>query len=106
MTLTEFEAMLLSEQFGEITSVERGAGYALGEHQHPFDACALITSGDITLVVGGVATNYPAGAIFRLAAGVVHEEYAGAQGVSYRVGRRMAAPRTNDTAARSAEVNQ
>ncbi len=104
MTLTEFEAMLRSEQFGEITSVERGAGYALGEHQHPFDACAFVTSGDITLVVGGVATHYPAGAIFRLAAGVVHEEFAGAQGVSYRVGRRMAAPRANGGAVPGAEV--
>ena len=92
MSLTEFEAMLRTEQFGEITSVERGAGYALGEHQHPFDACALITSGDITLVVGGVATNYPVGGVFRLAAGVVHEEYAGAEGVSYRVGRRRVNP--------------
>ncbi len=91
MTLNEFETMLQSEQFGEITSVERGVGYALGAHDHPFDACAYITAGDITLVVDGVATNYPAGQIFRLAAHVVHEEFAGPSGVSYRVGRRMVA---------------
>ena len=88
MTLTEFQTMLQAEQFGEIATVTRDAGYALGEHQHPFDACAYIVSGDITLVVDGAATHYPAGRVFRLAAGVVHLEHAGPQGVSYRVGRR------------------
>lgn len=88
MTLTEFEAMLQAQQFGEIVSVSREAGYALGDHQHPFEACAYITSGDITLVVKGIATRYLAGDIFRLAAGVAHEESAGLNGVSYRAGRR------------------
>ena len=91
MTLTEFEAMLQAEQFGEITTVERAVGYSLGEHQHLFDACAYILSGDITLVVDGAATHYPTGEIFRLAAGVVHLEHAGPHGVSYRVGRRQVA---------------
>ena len=89
MTVTEFEALLQAEQFADVASVERGADYALGDHSHPFDACALITSGDITLVVDGVATTYKTGQIFRLSAGVPHEESAGLQGVSYRVGRRM-----------------
>ena len=90
MTVTEFETLLQAEQFADISSVEREAAYALADHSHPFDACALITSGDITLVVDGVATTYLAGDIFRLPAGTPHEEFAGAQGVIYRVGRRMA----------------
>jgi quercetin dioxygenase-like cupin family protein len=89
----EFEASLKAEHYGEITTVDRAAGYALGEHQHPFDACALITAGDITLVVGGAATKYAAGDIFRLPAGVVHLESAGPSGVSYRVGRRLVNPK-------------
>jgi quercetin dioxygenase-like cupin family protein len=91
MTVTEFEAMLQAGQFGAVASVERDAAYALGEHSHPFDACALVTSGDITLVVGGVSTTYHAGEIFRLPAGAPHEEFAGTHGVGYRVGRRVVA---------------
>ncbi|WP_309684342.1 cupin domain-containing protein [Polaromonas sp.] len=93
MNTQEFEAALQADQYGEITRVERHVGYQLAEHQHPFDACALITTGEITLVVGGVATTYAVGEIFRLPAGTPHLERAGPSGVSYLVGRReVAAP--------------
>lgn len=93
MGTDEFEAGLRAEHYGEITTVDRAVGYLLGEHQHPFDACALITAGEITLVVDGVPTAYSVGEIFRLPAGTLHREYAGPNGVSYRVGRRaVAAP--------------
>jgi quercetin dioxygenase-like cupin family protein len=88
MNPDEFEASLKAEGFDEIATVERPAGYALGEHQHPFDACALITAGDITLMVDGVSTRYSAGQIFRLAAGTPHHETVGADGMQYHVGRR------------------
>jgi quercetin dioxygenase-like cupin family protein len=87
----EFETGLKAEHYSEITTVDRAGGYALGEHQHPFDACALITAGDITLVVDGTARNYAVGDIFRLPAGIVHLESAGPAGVSYLVGRRRVA---------------
>ena len=89
MNPTEFEAFLKAEHFGEIVTINRPVGYALGEHQHPFDACALITSGEITLVVAGTSSTYATGQIFRLAAGTPHLESAGPQGVSYLVGRRQ-----------------
>ena len=87
----EFEAGLKAEHYDEITTVDRAVGYALGEHQHPFDACALITAGDITLVVDGIARKYAMGDVFRLPAGIVHLESAGPAGVSYLVGRRKVA---------------
>ena len=87
----EFEAGLKAEHYDEITTVDRAVGYALGEHQHPFDACALITAGDITLVVDGTARKYAMGDVFRLPAGIVHLESAGPAGVSYLVGRRKVA---------------
>ncbi len=87
----DFEAGLKAEHYGEIATVDRAPGYALGEHQHPFDACALITAGDITLVVDGTARKYAVGDVFRLPAGIVHHESAGPSGVSYLVGRRMVA---------------
>lgn len=93
MNILEFEATLKADHFGDIATVERAVGYQLGEHQHPFDACALITAGEITLVVAGMPTTYKAGEIFRLAAGTPHHESAGPDGVVYRVGRReVAAP--------------
>lgn len=88
MNTQEFEDTLKADQYGEITMVERHIGYQLAQHQHPFDACALITAGEITLVVGGVATTYAVGEIFRLPAGTPHHESAGPSGVSYLVGRR------------------
>ena len=92
MNIQEFEAQLKADHFDEAVPVDRPVGYALGEHQHPFDACALITAGDITLVVDGVSSRYRAGDIFRLPAGTPHLEAAGPQGVSYLSGRRLVRP--------------
>ncbi|MBI2728881.1 MAG: cupin domain-containing protein [Polaromonas sp.] len=88
MNQQEFEAQLKAEGFTTIAVVERPVGYALGEHHHTFDACALITRGDFTLTVDGVATTYAARQIFRLPAGTPHLESAGPTGASYISGRR------------------
>ncbi|MES2281648.1 MAG: cupin domain-containing protein [Pseudomonadota bacterium] len=88
MNQQEFEAQLKAEGFTTIASVERPAGYALGEHDHTFDACALITRGDFTLTVDGVASTYAVGQIFRLPAGTPHHESAGPGGANYISGRR------------------
>lgn len=87
----EFESMLKAEGYTTITPIDRAVGYALGEHDHPFDACALITQGEITLTVDGVAITYAAGEIFRLPARTLHLESAGPSGVSYISGRREVA---------------
>ena len=92
MNIHDFEARLKADHFGEAVPVDRAVGYALGEHQHPFDACALVTAGDFTLVVDGVSTCYRTGDIFRLAAGTPHLEAAGPQGASYLSGRRPVRP--------------
>lgn len=86
----EFEAGLQAEGFETITTVTKEPGYAMGDHAHPFDACALITAGSITLAVDGFVSIYNAGDVFRLAAGTSHTESAGPEGVTYRVGRRGA----------------
>jgi quercetin dioxygenase-like cupin family protein len=88
MDTQTFEAALKADRYDEIVTVDKPPGYAMGEHRHAFDARALITSGDITLVVDGVARRYSAGQIFELAAGTPHDESAGVEGVTYRVGRR------------------
>ncbi len=91
MNTQEFEAGLRAEQYGEIVTVEKPVGYSMGEHQHPFDACALITAGSITISVAGVARSYAVGDVFRLKAGTPHLESAVPQGVTYLVGRRQVA---------------
>ncbi len=88
MTLNEFEIHLAAEAYGLAVNVDRPAGYTMGTHKHAFDACALITAGEITLTVEAVSTRYGVGDIFRLAAGTPHSESAGAAGVRYRAGRR------------------
>ncbi len=88
MNLSQFEAQLAAEGYPTVTTVTQPPGYHLGEHVHAFDACALITRGDFTITVQGVATRYAVGEIFRLPAGTAHTESAGPQGVEYRAGRR------------------
>ena len=91
MNIQAFHAELQANGFDEAVPVDRPIGYAMGEHQHPFDACAFITAGDITLVVDGVSSHYRVGDVFRLPAGTPHLEAAGPQGVSYLSGRRPVA---------------
>ena len=88
MNTQEFHDELKANRFDEAVAIDRPVGYAMGEHQHPFDACALITAGDITLVVDGVSSHYRVGDVFRLAAGTPHLEAAGPHGVRYLSGRR------------------
>jgi quercetin dioxygenase-like cupin family protein len=88
MTALEFEAQLQAEKFDEITRVDKPVGYQMGEHQHPFEACALILKGDITLQVDAVSSTYREGDIFRLPAHTLHCESAIAHGVTYLAGRK------------------
>ncbi len=88
MNPTEFEAALCAEAFDPAVLVEKPVGYSLGEHQHPFDAFALITQGALSITVDGQERVYQAGDIFRLPASTPHLESAIPHGVSYLAGRR------------------
>ena len=88
MTPLEFEASVLTQGYSPVVHVDRAADSSLGDHQHTFDACALITAGEFFISVDGVRRSYKVGDIFRLPAGTVHQENAGPQGASYIVGRR------------------
>ncbi|MDO9360150.1 MAG: cupin domain-containing protein [Polaromonas sp.] len=91
MTPNDFHAGLRADGYADAVVVERLAGYALDSHVHSFDARALITAGEITLTVDGVATRYGVGDVFRLPAGTAHLESAGPDGVTYLSGRREVA---------------
>jgi quercetin dioxygenase-like cupin family protein len=88
MNTAEFEIHLKAQGYQEVATVSRDSSYSLGEHTHPFDACALILEGSIRLQVAGVAVVYKAGDVFTLPRNTPHHEWAGEHGVSYLAGRR------------------
>ena len=83
-----FEAALRKDGFQEIFNREYPAGHHAPDHSHPFDVRALVLGGEITLKVAGVERAYRVGDVFVMAAGCVHEEQVGPEGVTYLVGRR------------------
>ena len=90
MTPQEFDVALRAEGYSPAVPVQRPIGYSLGDHQHPFDACALVTAGEFTITVEGHSRTYAAGDIFRLPAETEHVERAGPEGVSYLACRKQA----------------
>jgi quercetin dioxygenase-like cupin family protein len=90
MNVQGFEAALQQDGFTELLVRQQPPGYFLGDHQHAFDARALVIQGDITLTVAGAASAYPFGTVFELACGTPHQERAGPEGVTYLIGRRSA----------------
>jgi quercetin dioxygenase-like cupin family protein len=89
MTREEFEAALAAQGYASAVLVQQPVGYAMGEHQHPFDAFAFITQGELTIEVNGARQSYAAGSTFQLPANTPHKENALLQGVSYLAGRRV-----------------
>jgi len=88
MTLDDFMHEARSQGYAEPVEVRQPAGYHLGGHDHPFDAFALITEGQIDIGVDGVVMRYRVGDVFRLARGTRHTESAIEQGVVYLAARR------------------
>jgi quercetin dioxygenase-like cupin family protein len=90
MNTVEFRKILASESFSEIVEVTREGNVTIDLHTHPFEAKALITSGDLWITVDDVESAYRVGDIFHLNALVPHSERYGPVGVSYLVGRKQA----------------
>jgi quercetin dioxygenase-like cupin family protein len=88
MQAEDFAQTLRDEGFGEVVTVTRPAGGSLDVHTHPFEAKALILTGEIRLQLGDAAQVYAAGDVFHLQAHEPHAEFYGPQGVTYLVGRK------------------
>ncbi|WP_405424769.1 cupin domain-containing protein [Pantoea stewartii] len=89
MTEHQFRTLLAEKGFAEPVIVEREAHSELDQHDHPFEAMALILEGDITLFTEDGVRTYLVGDIFHLQAGQPHRETFGAQGVRYLAGRKL-----------------
>ena len=83
-----FTEKLSHEGFQEVVTVSREPNGFLATHAHPFEAKALILSGELCLVTGGAERVYQRGQVFHLLADEAHSERYGADGVEYLVGRK------------------
>jgi quercetin dioxygenase-like cupin family protein len=88
MTPEQFAEELAREGFEPAVTVTREADGMLGDHTHPFEAKALILSGDIRIATATSERVFQAGDIFHLAAEEPHSEFYGMLGVQYLVGRK------------------
>ena len=91
MTPSTFESRLRADGYDEIETKQLAAKCDNAAHAHPFDVCALVLEGEITLTVEGAARAYRNGDVFTMAAGCRHAEMVGGEGVRYLVGRRRTA---------------
>lgn len=87
MDTQAFEAELRREGYQEIMT-RTGKPGLTPVHTHPFDAYAMILSGEMTVTWEGGSTTCKAGDTFQLEAGREHTENYGPEGATYLVGRR------------------
>lgn len=87
MTNEAFLKLLLKDGFPEPVFVVREVGGFLDSHVHPFEVKALVTEGQIDIVIGGIKNSYLAGDVFHLLPNQVHSEAYGRKGVKYLASR-------------------
>ena len=90
MNQGEFEADLRREGYQVFYGGLR-AGEVNPDHTHDWDARVMVIGGEITLTRGGNAQTFHAGDSCAVAAGEVHAEHVGPQGVAFIAGRRAVA---------------
>lgn len=83
-----FVGMLEQEGFPEPVAVTREPGGSLGEHEHPFEAKALIVQGEMHIRMRGEDHHYKVGDVFHVPAHLPHSERYGPNGVEYLAGRK------------------
>jgi hypothetical protein len=92
----EFEAAAHAEGYTEVVCREWPPLTVLDTHSHPFDAKALVVSGELWLAVASNTSSgiekhtqhLTAGQRFELARNIPHDERYGAEGATFWVARR------------------
>ena len=90
MNQSDFEADLRREGY-QVVYGGMKAGEVNPDHAHDWDARVMVIGGAITVTRAGKAQTFHAGDSCAVAAGEVHAETVGPQGVAYIAGRRTAA---------------
>jgi quercetin dioxygenase-like cupin family protein len=89
MNQSEFEAELRRDGY-QIFYGGLRADVVNPEHAHDWDARIMVLGGEITLTRTGKAEAFRAGDSCTVAAGEMHAELVGPQGVAYIAGRKTA----------------
>jgi quercetin dioxygenase-like cupin family protein len=90
MNQSDFEAELRREGY-QIFYGGLKAGEVNPDHAHDWDARVMVIGGEITLTRAGKPETFSVGDSCAVAAGEMHAEHVGPQGVTYIAGRRTAA---------------
>ena len=88
MTEQEFRPVLSAESFETVVLVTYEANGGRDVHEHPFEAKALVVSGEVEIDTEGATARYRVGDVFHLRHLQPHAERYGEEGVSYLVGRK------------------
>ena len=89
MNQREFEADLRRQGY-QVFYGGLQPGMVNPDHAHDWDARVMVIGGEITLTRDGKAETFRVGDSCAVAAGEVHAEHVGPQGVAYIAGRRTA----------------
>ncbi len=89
MNQSDFEADLRRQGY-EVFYGGMQAGMINPDHAHAWDARVMVIGGEITLTRAGKPETFRAGDSCAVAAGELHAESVGPQGVAYIAGRRNA----------------
>jgi quercetin dioxygenase-like cupin family protein len=89
MNQSEFEADLRRQGY-QVFYGGLQAGVVNPDHTHDWDARVMVIGGEITLTRSGKVETFRVGDSCAVAAGEVHGERVGPQGVAYIAGRRNA----------------
>ena len=90
MNQADFEADLRREGY-QVFYGGLKAGAVNHDHSHDWDARVMVIGGEITITREGKAETFRVGDSCAVAAGEMHAEHVGSQGVAYIAGRRAAA---------------
>jgi quercetin dioxygenase-like cupin family protein len=85
MNQSEFEAELGRQDY-QVFYGGLQAGMVNPDHAHDWEARVMVIAGEITLTRGGMAETFRVGDRCAVAAGEVHAEHVGPQGVAYIAG--------------------
>jgi quercetin dioxygenase-like cupin family protein len=86
VSVDEFSQGLRRDGY-ESVLVKYPAGTTFDDHAHEFDARLLVTDGEFSITIDGVALRFGVGDVFVLPANTIHREVVGPNGVRYVSGR-------------------